>query len=362
MTAAVAHRDARDVPSTLETVGAAARATLAKLNGNGASIAVSRGGELACATGIGWRDLCNREPFDRDEPCRIDSITKPLIAALVMQEVEAGALDLDAPAQRDLPDLGLSEDITLAQLLAHRSGLTDYGDLSAYHEAVRVAPGAPWSDAEFLERTLRERPPRFAPGAGFAYSNVGYLLLRLLLERRCHAPLSAVMRQRLFEPLGLRHARLAETPADAATLPTSWTRRIGAGTTLVNASALYHPGWIAPRAVIATAAETAALLDGILDARVVSASSRDRMLEAHHVPGKHEPFTAPSYGLGLMIDRASPFGRAIGHGGSGPGFSCAAFRFDDLGGARTTLVALANSDQTELGVALIFAMAEALAL
>ena len=353
--------DARDVPPTLQIVSAAARATLAELGGKGASIAVSRDGVLECATGVGWRDAERGEPFERDEPCRIDSITKPLLAALVMQAVEAGVLDLDAPVQRYLPELGLSESATLAHLLAHRSGLRDYGDLSAYHDAVLATPSVPWSDAEFLQRTLRERPPRLGAGEGFLYSNVGYLLIRLLLERRYGGPLSAVMRERLFEPLGLRSARVAETLGDVERLPPSWTRQLGTGTALVNASPLYHPGWIAHRAVIATAAETAALLDAILDARLVSTASRDRMLQAHPVPGTHPPFTAPSYGLGLMIDRDSPFGAAVGHGGAGPGFSCAAFRFDDIGGARTTLVALANSDEAELGIPLVFAMAAALA-
>lgn len=334
----------------------AARAALDDMGGHGASIAARQGGRTVFATGVGFRDLARTVSYDRDEAAWIYSITKTLMAALIMRRVETDALDLDAPALRWAPGFGLNEDVKLAHLLNHTAGLPDYGDLPAYHADLRARPDAPWSDEAFIARTVRARPPRGAPGREFAYSNIGYAILRAILERS--GPLAELLRAELFAPLGCTQARLAERLEDCAGLPPGWSRALGSGATLIDVSGIYDPRWVSHRAVIATAAETAALLDAILDARSVSAASRDRMCAPFPVAGAFPPFTTPNYGLGLMIDTGTPFGPAIGHGGGGPGFSCAAFRFTDLD---TTIVALANSDTKDFGAHLVFAMARALA-
>lgn len=333
----------------------AARAKLAEMHGAGASIAARRNGRAIFATGIGFRDLARTQPYAHDDPAWIYSITKPLIAARVLQRAHASEISLDAPTQQYAPDLNLPEDVTIARLLNHTAGLTDYGDLPAYYAALRETPAAPWSDAEFLARTVHARAPRFAPGQGFAYSNIGYLILRQILESSGET-LGAQMQRAIFAPLGLKHARLAQSPADCANLPPGWSRALGDAAP-EDVSRRYHPHWVSHRAAIATAEETAIMLDAILDARLISAAARDRMLQATPVGRSFPPFTQPSYGLGLMIDQASPFGRALGHSGGGPGFSCAAYRFTDID---TTIVALANSDEQDFGAHLVFAMADAL--
>lgn len=332
----------------------AARQTLAAMHGVGASIAARRKGKTLFATGVGFRDLVRTQPYVADEAAWIYSITKPLIAALIMQRAEAGEIDLDASAQQYMA-LDLPAGATIARLLNHTAGLTDYGDLPAYHAALRETPDTPWSDEEFIARTLHARPPRFAPGEGFAYSNIGYVILRQILERGGQT-LGVQMQRAIFTPLGLHHALLAQAPADCAGLPPGWSRALGDAEP-TDISRRYHPHWVSHRAAIATAEETATMLDAFLDARLINAASRDRMLQSTPVGGSFPPFTQPSYGLGLMIDQASPFGRAIGHSGDGPGFSCAAFRFTDL---ETTIVALANSDAKDFGAHLVFAMAHAL--
>ena len=79
------------------------------------------------------------------------------------------------------------------------------------------------------------------------------------------------------------------------------------------------------------------------------------------VPVQHYFFRAPAYGLGLMLDAASPYGLTAGHGGGGPGYAAGALYGADVAGRRVVSVALANRDHDELGLRLAAAMLEAVA-
>ena len=90
-------------------------------------------------------------------------------------------LRLDAPVRDWLPDVELPTTVTLAHLLRHTSGLCDYGPLPEYHAVVRLHPDRPWTQKEFLDAVL-PKGMLFAPGEGWAYSNIGYMLVVDVLE------------------------------------------------------------------------------------------------------------------------------------------------------------------------------------
>lgn len=79
------------------------------------------------------------------------------------------------------------------------------------------------------------------------------------------------------------------------------------------------------------------------------------MLDGVVVPGRHEFFVTPAYGLGLMVDLGS---LVAGHGGGGPGCATAAFHFPDSTGHRLTSVALVNRDGDDTGLRITFASAK----
>src|SRR5215472_10167026 len=93
------------------------------------------------------------------------SFTKTVLAIGTLRLVEENRLSLDA-LRPDKP-------YTLRQLLQHRAGVPNYGDLSTYHEAV-ARNDAPWSRDDLLDAVGRDRLD-FAPGTGWRYSNVGYM-------------------------------------------------------------------------------------------------------------------------------------------------------------------------------------------
>jgi D-alanyl-D-alanine carboxypeptidase len=323
----------------------------------GACVALRVDGKLVLDTAVGFRDLEQSDPLVPIDRFYIYSTIKTVIAALVMQLVEAGQVALDGSLQSYLP--GPLEQfrlpvMTLRQLLNHTSGLPDYGGMKAYYDAVRAAPGQPWSGEQYLQQTLAQGM-RFAPGEGFAYSNIGYLLLRMLIEVQLDAPFSTVLQERIFTPLGLERSQAARSLEQAAPILTAGYTSFFSGGALEDMHSTYHPGWVSHGVVISTAGELAHMFSALLAGPLLLPSSRDAMLQAVPVPVQHPLFRSPGYGLGLMVDTASPWGVMAGHGGGGPGYAAGVLHLPD---AHITAAALVNCDRGDLGLKLAYALCQ----
>jgi D-alanyl-D-alanine carboxypeptidase len=198
----------------------------------------------------------------------------------------------------------------------------------------------------------------FAPGEGWAYSNLGYLLLRRVVETVRRQSFGAAVHTQLALPLGLHQTRVVETLADAAVLTPGFSSLLSAAGALVDVHTLYHPGWVSHGVVGSTAAELALLIDALGAGTLVSAAGLAAMLDAVPVAVQHPLFREPAYGLGLMVDRASPYGILFGHGGGGPGYAIGAVCVPNADGRRITAVAMANRDQPDLGLRIAFEAVE----
>lgn len=252
------------------------------------------------------------------------SLTKTALAAGALALVEAGRLPLDAPLR--------PQPYTLRQLLQHTAGVPNYGDLAEYHEAVERAE-EPWSREELLRRVGADRLV-FPPGQGWAYSNVGYLLVRGILEEATGDELGTVLRGLVFEPLGVPGVALAREPRDLD--GTAWGNAAG-----------YHPGWVYHGLAVGTPAEAALFLHRLMMGRLVSGDLLAAMRTPYPLGGPVEgrPWRTAGYGLGLMVDVASPRGLCIGHTGQGPGSVAAAYHFPDLDPPRTAAAFAAVADE-----------------
>ncbi len=263
------------------------------------------------------------------------SITKTFIAALALREVERGRLALDAPLG-GLP--APLQGVTLRHLLAHTSGLPDYGGLPAYHRAVREHPGRPWSRGKFLQSVLGQ-PLLFAPGQGWSYANVGFMLARERLEQAADRSFADLLSEGICRPLGLDRTRVVTRPVDMAALVPGATRAVTAAQDATDVRAHYHPGWVSHGVIASTAEEVARFVHALLGAQLVSAASLQEITRLVRVPGTHPGWCEPSYGLGLMGDPAAPGGPLLAHSGGGPGYSASVFaRLQD---GRVTAVACA---------------------
>jgi D-alanyl-D-alanine carboxypeptidase len=175
-----------------ERIGMALEHHLPVSHAAGAAIAVTDRHETLGVVVRGFADVASGTPVRPETRFMIGSISKSFASIVVLQEVEAGRLDLHISVNELLPWLELPEPfgpITMHHLLTHTSGL------AAGTEDAPTAFGA--------ATLLRQIPATFAPGERFWYSNDAYKLVGLVLERVCGQPAHKVIRERMLTPLGM---------------------------------------------------------------------------------------------------------------------------------------------------------------
>ncbi len=194
------------------TLDAAIQETIRKQRIVGMSAVVVSGGQRVLATGYGFADRERRIPVTVDTAFPIASVTKLFTATAVMQLVERGAIDLDSPVSRYLPQLaraGAGREPVVRELLTHHSGLT--GNVMEGFE-LKVPDPAAFRD---VPRLLAALPPASIPGTVFAYCNAGYSLLGCLVEAAGGAGYTEAVRNGILEPLGMNATRFFLAPSDA---------------------------------------------------------------------------------------------------------------------------------------------------
>jgi CubicO group peptidase (beta-lactamase class C family) len=171
----------------------------------GVALAVVEGETLAHAAGFGHD--AQGQPVTPQTPFMIGSNSKSFTALAVMQLVEAGQIELDAPVQRYLPtfrvaDAGASARITVRHLLNQTSGLPSAaaGDI--------LLEFRPVSSEEGLA-ALRDVQLHAPPGTTYQYANANYLLLGLLIEAVARQPYATYVQQHILDPLHMTNSRLA---------------------------------------------------------------------------------------------------------------------------------------------------------
>jgi CubicO group peptidase (beta-lactamase class C family) len=143
----------------------------------------------------GIRPRTDASPVTRETVFDLASVTKVMATTFaVMLSVDRGELDLDAPVHTYLPDFrgGGKDAITIRHLLTHRAGLQPWKPI--YYHA---------TDADEAYAYIRDRPLAWDVGEGRHYSDLGFMLLGRVAERVVGMPLDAVLRDRLYGPLGL---------------------------------------------------------------------------------------------------------------------------------------------------------------
>ncbi|QCX77221.1 D-alanyl-D-alanine carboxypeptidase precursor [Streptomyces sp. YIM 121038] len=176
---------------------------------------VDKGDAWRGTSGVG--DLKTGKPRGTDERFRIGSITKTFVATVLLQMEAEGRLDLDDTVEHWLPGLvqGNGNDgrkITVRQLLNHTSGLFNYTSDMEFAKDV-LLEGFPahrydtHTPRELIRVALAHKPD-FTPGAKHSYSNTGYILAGLIIEKVSGNSYRHEIRERIINPLGLRNTRL----------------------------------------------------------------------------------------------------------------------------------------------------------
>jgi CubicO group peptidase (beta-lactamase class C family) len=144
----------------------------------GASVLVARGDAILYAKAFGLADLERRTPVRWATKFRLASCTKQFTAAAILILESKGRLALDDSASKYLPELPpYAKDVTIRQLLTHSGGLPDYEDLIPKERTTQV------SDRDALLLMASAKALLFPAGSQFRYSNTGYALLALIVEK-----------------------------------------------------------------------------------------------------------------------------------------------------------------------------------
>ena len=293
-------------PAGVEALYAAVEQTMRKWQVPGVAVSV-RWGDSAWARGFGIGDVEGSAPVTEDTRFAIGSTSKQFTAAAIMSLVEEGRLALEDPLAEVFPELPTSyHPITVRQLLIHESGVQR--DFKAGHSL---------QGPELLD-ALAEAPLDFEPGTGWNYSNTGFVLLGMIVERVTGQSLHEFLEARVFEPLGMDSTvyRVPESgPIDRAV---GYEGGTGQLTPL-----RFLPSRFGAGSIVSTARDMATWERAFTGDRVVSRASRMRMwLDLTPDPasslqdGAGRPFTT---GLGWWVvedgDRIM-----VAHGGSVDGY------------------------------------------
>ncbi len=184
-------------------IDALAAETLAHPGAAGLSIAVARGDRILLNKGYGQADLELGVPATEASVFRIASVTKQFTAAAILRLAEQGrlALDDDFTKYVDYPTHGRT--VTIRHLLTHTSGIKSYTDVPGFFETGTALDLPP----EKVLDPVRNLPLEFEPGTRWAYSNTGYHLLGMIIERVSGVPYAQYLQDQLFTPHDLVHTR-----------------------------------------------------------------------------------------------------------------------------------------------------------
>lgn len=310
-------------------------------------IALPDGRTLALATGMS--DTAAHLAMTPADRLLQGSVGKTYVAAVAMQLVSEGKLDLDAKVSRYLGDLPWwarvpnAADVTVRQLMTHTSGIVRYEFNPVVERKLRDEPMKSWTPAERLA-VLLDQPAPFAAGQGWEYSDTNYILMGMIIERLTGMDYYEALRGRILVPLGLRNT----IPSDRPDLPGVANGYAGPKNDLggYDASARSREGGVTHLAVnpqfewtgggIASTSEDLARWGKLFyEGRVVDTTIVRQMVAAA-VPARLGRDV--KYGLGVIV-RPTALGEAWGHSGFFPGYATEMLYFP---GSRVAVAVQAN--------------------
>lgn len=299
----------------------------------GLAAAVVKGDRIVYLKGFGQANPSGR-PVTAQTPFLIGSITKPFTTLALMQLVEAGRVQLDAPVQRYLPwfrtaDAEASARITVRMLIDQTSGLPQQPTLATW-----TWPDEPQA-MERLVRLLADAELNFPPGQSFAYSNANYVALGLIVQAVSGQSYEDYVQEHIFAPLEMRHSYVSQEEAirDGMATGHRWWFGFPVPVTLPYNRANLPAGFIISSAEDLAHFLIAQMNGGHFRGRQVLSPEMTALMQAEPPPG--------TYGLGwesLRIDRR----RLINADGATANFQGSLF-FDPEAGVGVFVIANAMS-------------------
>ncbi|MBW1784977.1 MAG: beta-lactamase family protein [Deltaproteobacteria bacterium] len=315
--------------------------------GGSAALIVPGHGTWVGASGVSYPGL----PVTPRMLFPIASATKNFVAALVLQLVEEGRLSLDDPISKWLPSYSytnIDNRITVRQLLNHTGGVFSFEDHPDAFDALLFSdPLRVWTPEEIFANFLL--PPPFSPGGGWLYSNTGYLILGRIIEAVTGSSVSAQLRTRFLNPLGLNDTFLMHEEPVTKEIAHSWHDFDGDGfpedITSLHQASYYSSIWTAG-AMVATAEDLARWIHLLFhEGRVLQDASLEQMLDFYGPIVNTPPISG--YGLGAVeiVFAGETF---WGHSGGDFGITAAGLYLPATGCALAILLNLGEDEKANV--------------
>ena len=304
------------------------------LNGPGCAAGVMKNGLVVWTGGFGIADLVSRRPITADTVFNIASISKQFTAFSILLLAQEGRLSLDDHARRYIPELrDFAAPVTIRTLLHHTGGLPDYMDSA---EALGIEPTDKLTTAEVLSFVEAMVEADNCPGTTYDYSNTGYFLLSLIVERISGTSLKTFAEKRIMQPLGMQHSTIVDTyPTNIAELARGYAASD-------NGYCIYESLWenTGDGQVHTTVRDLLAWARN-LDSGAVGGRALARQMRE---PGTLVDGTVLDYAAGLELGEYRET-RTIGHGGNWVGYNGMMVWLPER---RLAVVALCNFDDPKM--------------
>jgi len=300
-----------------------------------------RDGNHIIQLSAGLSDIARKTPMRAGNHFKIASVTKTYTAAVVLQLVGEGKLNLNDMVEQRLPGLVPNGNrISIRQLLNHTSGLFDFEAVPRYLKPYLGGNlGYYWSPRQLVRLAVSHKP-LFAPGKGWSYSNTNYVVAQLIVEKTTGNPLGVELRRRVFQPLRLHDTSYPTKPG----LPGPYAH----GYTLAGKPPLTDITGLSPSlapgsgGIISTARDVADFYRALFSGQLLKPNQLQAMkTTVSERTGK--PSVSSGYGLG--IGRTGAWCGGWGHSGELPGYDVSTAISEN---GRRQAVLMINQDATTL--------------
>jgi CubicO group peptidase (beta-lactamase class C family) len=246
---------------------------LAEKNKAMGSLTIAKDGAVLYTRAIGYSQIngTEKKPLTAANRFRIGSITKMFTATMILQLVEEGKLKLTDTLDKFFPQVPNAKKITIVQILAHRSGIPN---VRRDRDSQRNVSTIPITKDEMLALIVKGKPD-FEPDAKHSYSNSGYFLLGLILEKLTGKPYGEALEERITSKIGLKDTYTATGNIDVNKNESLTYFNLGGDWKQVpetHPSILFGAG-----SIISTPNDLAKFIQALFDGKIVSKESLDQM-------------------------------------------------------------------------------------
>ena len=248
---------------------------IAEKNKGMGSVAIIKDGKPVYTRAFGYSQISDtdKKPMTAANRFRIGSVTKTFTAALILQLVDEKKLQLTQTIDKFLPQVPNANKITIEQILSHRSGIPN---ISRAQNAERNVNTLPMTKEEHLALIINTKPD-FEPGTKSNYSNSGYFVLGLIIEKITGKSYESILHDKIIKKLGLKDTYLATGNIDV-NKNEALTYFIVPGSKNWKQVPETHPSLLfSAGAIVSTPSDMAKFILALFDGKIISKESLSQM-------------------------------------------------------------------------------------